>query len=79
MNNSVSSASTALQTVFIVLKLTNLIHWSWLWVLSPMWITMVVAAPFAVLLLLERRRARTRIADAMSLAAMRAGRKGSTE
>lgn len=27
-----------LTIVFIVLKLTNVINWSWLWVLSPVWI-----------------------------------------
>lgn len=27
-----------LTIVFIVLKLTEVITWSWLWVLSPMWI-----------------------------------------
>ena len=29
----------ALQIVFIVLKLTKVINWSWLWVLSPAWIS----------------------------------------
>ena len=24
--------------IFIVLKLTNLIDWSWVWVLAPLWI-----------------------------------------
>lgn len=34
---------TGLLTIaFIVLKLCNVIEWSWLWVLSPLWI------PFAV-------------------------------
>lgn len=28
-----------LTIVFIVLKLTNVINWSWLWVLSPVWIS----------------------------------------
>ena len=27
-----------LAIAFIVLKLTNVIAWSWLWVLSPLWI-----------------------------------------
>lgn len=27
-----------LAIVFIVLKLTGVIAWSWLWVLSPLWI-----------------------------------------
>lgn len=34
-----------LTILFIGLKLGNVITWSWLWVLSPMWI------PFAILLL----------------------------
>ena len=31
-----------LQIVFIVLKLTNHIEWSWWWVLSPVWICLVI-------------------------------------
>ena len=31
--------SLALTLIFIVLKLTNVIAWSWWWVLSPIWIT----------------------------------------
>jgi hypothetical protein len=31
-----------LAVVFIVLKLTHVISWSWLWVLAPIWI------PFAI-------------------------------
>lgn len=31
-----------LTIVFIVLKLTGFISWSWLWVLSPIWITTAV-------------------------------------
>ena len=27
-----------LTIVFITLKLTNVINWGWLWVLSPLWI-----------------------------------------
>lgn len=29
--------------IFIVLKLTNLIDWSWVWVLAPFWIPACVA------------------------------------
>lgn len=29
-----------LTIVFIILKLTEVIDWSWGWVLSPIWITM---------------------------------------
>lgn len=28
-----------LTLIFIVLKLTNNISWSWLWVISPLWIS----------------------------------------
>jgi len=31
-----------LTLIFIVLKLTKLISWSWVWVLSPLWITAVL-------------------------------------
>lgn len=31
-----------LTIVFIVLKLTKVISWSWLWVLSPIWISAVL-------------------------------------
>ena len=30
-----------LTIVFIVLKLTDNIEWSWLWVLSPLWVPIV--------------------------------------
>jgi hypothetical protein len=31
-----------LQVAFIVLKLCGIIKWSWLWVLSPTWITAAI-------------------------------------
>ena len=31
-----------LTIVFIVLKLTKIINWSWIWVISPIWITIVL-------------------------------------
>lgn len=38
----------ALLVLFIALKLTGMIAWSWLWVLSPLWIAaLVVIALFA--------------------------------
>lgn len=38
--------SGLLTIVFIVLKLTDIIAWSWIWVLSPIWI------PIAILLVI---------------------------
>ena len=32
-----------LARAFIVLKLTHVINWSWLWVLSPIWISAIIA------------------------------------
>lgn len=31
--------STLLTIVFITLKLCNVINWSWVWIISPIWIT----------------------------------------
>ena len=33
---------TVLFLVFLVLKLTNYIDWSWWWVTSPLWIPIVI-------------------------------------
>jgi hypothetical protein len=48
-----------LTIVFIVLKLCGVINWSWLWVLSPIWISFgIAAAIFAVVfvvVILSRR------------------------
>ena len=39
-SNSSGIGFTGLLTiVFVVLKLTNYIDWSWWWVLSPLWIS----------------------------------------
>ena len=59
INNSSSSSGIGflglLTILFIGLKLTNIISWSWLWVLSPMWfplvITLVVLALLALMLI----------------------------
>jgi hypothetical protein len=48
MSNSKSSTSSGigfpalLGLTFIILKLCNVIHWSWLWVLSPFWIGLAI-------------------------------------
>lgn len=34
--------SGLLTIVFIVLKLTKVIDWAWVWVLSPMWIMILI-------------------------------------
>lgn len=47
---SVISGITAL---FVVLKLTNLINWSWLWVISPIWITLVLVVLIIIYVLIS--------------------------
>lgn len=45
-NNGAAGGMTlsgTLAVIFIVLKLVGVIHWSWLWVLAPIW------APTAIL------------------------------
>lgn len=32
--------------IFLILKLTGVIAWSWLWVTSPLWIGAAIAIPF---------------------------------
>lgn len=39
-----------LTLVFIVLKLTKVIDWSWLWVLSPLWISTLITIALVLLL-----------------------------
>ena len=62
INNSSSSTSRAsasggigfiglLTIAFIVLKLCHIIEWSWLWVLSPLWITGGLVVLFLIVLL----------------------------
>ena len=43
---------SVLTIIFIVLKLLGVIQWSWIWVLSPIWIFAVIAvAVFSVILI----------------------------
>jgi phosphoglycerol transferase MdoB-like AlkP superfamily enzyme len=43
------SFSSVLFIVFIVLKLTKVIDWSWWWVSSPLWLPFVLGLVLAVL------------------------------
>jgi hypothetical protein len=46
--------SSLLTIVFIVLKLTGQIDWSWTWVLSPIWIPFLTVALFFVIFVVIR-------------------------
>ncbi|MBN1330374.1 MAG: hypothetical protein JXA54_12945 [Candidatus Heimdallarchaeota archaeon] len=41
---------TILVIVFIILKLTNVIDWKWLWVFSPIWIGLSLAVLFFLII-----------------------------
>lgn len=41
-NKSTIGFMSLLQIAFIVLKLCKIITWSWFWVLSPIWIEVLV-------------------------------------
>ena len=69
MNDNNKSSGTLLAVAFIVLKVTHLIDWPWVWVLAPIWIPagIVLAAIVVVLIVvlaketvrsLERRNRR---------------------
>ena len=45
----------ALTLLFIVLKLTGQIDWNWIWVLSPIWISISFLAVLAIVILLIGR------------------------
>ena len=54
-NRSGLGLVSVLTLIFLVLKLTGLIRWAWLWVLSPLWISAALAgAVFGTLLLAGR-------------------------
>lgn len=55
MSNQNSSSSSGgiglfsvLGLIFIVLKLTGVINWSWVWVLAPFWIGIALLILFVV-------------------------------
>lgn len=51
-NNTSFGTVLILTIVFIVLKLTNVIDWSWIWVFSPIWIELIIVALIFVITLL---------------------------
>lgn len=46
VSNHGLSFSSVLFLVFLVLKLTNVIDWSWWWVTSPLWIPVIIFLVF---------------------------------
>lgn len=50
-NNSGSDICGTLFIVFLVLKLTGVIQWSWWWVFSPIWIPLALLLGLALAVL----------------------------
>ena len=46
----------ALQIVFIVLKLCKVIKWSWLWVLAPPWMGLILALIIILIVLIISKK-----------------------
>ena len=44
--------SGALTVLFVGLKLTNVISWPWLWVLSPLWISVLISIAILTIILI---------------------------
>jgi energy-coupling factor transporter transmembrane protein EcfT len=43
-----------LTLIFIVLKLVGVIHWSWIWVLSPLWISLGLIIILVLIVVIAR-------------------------
>ena len=50
------SFCSVLTIVFIILKLCDVIHWSWIWVLSPLWIPIILVILFLLFAKLKEKR-----------------------
>lgn len=46
MEDKLFNVLDVLLVVFILLKLCGLIFWSWFWVLSPLWVTIILGLVF---------------------------------
>jgi hypothetical protein len=55
-NGSGLGFTGALTIAFIVLKLTNVITWSWWWVLSPIWILLSLAIVLLIIIAIFKIR-----------------------
>lgn len=42
MNDTISLDAGLIFIIFIILKLTNVITWSWWWITSPLWLPIAI-------------------------------------
>lgn len=52
INIDLTAFSLFLFAIFLGLKLTHVINWSWLWVFSPLWIPVLIVFAFSVIAIL---------------------------
>ena len=50
------SLSIILFIVFLILKLTNIIDWSWWWITSPLWIGAILAIIALIIFLITANK-----------------------
>jgi uncharacterized integral membrane protein len=58
-NTSVLSLGTMLFVIFLILKLANVgtvATWSWLWVTSPLWISLCLAIVLVAIMVVIQKR-----------------------
>ena len=55
-SSSVIGICVILTIVFIVLKLVGVINWSWLWVLCPLWINLLLTVIVLVIIAIINKR-----------------------
>ena len=58
MNNNATTGVTVLDVlaiVFIVLKIIGVINWSWWWVLSPIWIGLLLVIIVVIIMFVLKR------------------------
>lgn len=53
-NNGGVGFASLLTIVFITLKLIKVISWSWLWVLSPLWISAILIIILMIIYVLSK-------------------------
>ena len=46
------SLAIILTIIFIALQVTNVINWSWIWLISPLWIMMLLDLIISIFMLL---------------------------
>ena len=45
------SLAIILTVIFIALQVSNIINWTWLWLISPLWIIMLLDIIFVILII----------------------------